>query len=114
MVLLEGPPGCGKSTLPVFISQKWGEGELFTEYQLVILIRLRDPAVQRAKCIAKLLPSPDATAAQEIEAKILANNCHDVLFILDRWDELRSNLPKNSIFYDLIKPNLLQKHAALT
>ena len=45
VVLLEGPPGCGKSTLSVFISQKWEEGELFTEYQLVILIRLRDPAV---------------------------------------------------------------------
>ena len=32
VVLMEGAPGCGKSTLSVFISQQWGEGKLFTEY----------------------------------------------------------------------------------
>ena len=26
VVLLEGVPGCGKSTLSVYISQQWGEG----------------------------------------------------------------------------------------
>ena len=62
-MLLEGAPGCGKSTLSVFIAQQWGEGKLFEEYQLVILIRLRDPAVQKAKRIAKMLSSPDALAA---------------------------------------------------
>ena len=78
VVLLEGAPGCGMSTLSVFIAQQWGEGKLFTEYQLVILIRLRDPAVQEAKSIADLIPSPDSSTAQEIETKILANNCWDV------------------------------------
>ena len=110
MVLLEGAPGCRKSILSVFIAQQWGEDELFTEYQLVILIRLQDPAVQRAKCIAELLPSPDPTMAREIEAKILANNCQDVLFILDGWDELPSNLRENSLFHQFIKPNLLQRN----
>ena len=110
VVLLEGAPGCGKSTLSVFIAQQWGEGKLFTEYQLVILIRLRDPAVQEAKCIADLIPSPDSSTAQEIETKILANNCRDVLFILDGWDELPSNLKQNSLFHHFIKPNLLQRN----
>ena len=110
VVLLEGAPGCGKSTLSVFMSQQWIEGKLFTEYQLVILIRLRDPAVQRATCIAELLPSPDTTTAREIEAKILAKNCRDVLFILDGWDELPPNLRQNSIFHELIEPDLLQNN----
>ena len=41
-------------TLSVHISQQWGEGKLFTdsEFDYVILIRLRDPAVQNARCIA--------------------------------------------------------------
>ena len=108
VVLLEGAPGCGKSTLSVFISQQWGEGKLFTEYQLIILIRLRDPAVQRATCIAELLPSPDPATARHVEAKMLANNCRDVLFILDGWDELPPNLRQKSLFHELIKPGLLQ------
>ena len=110
VVLIEGAPGCGKSTLSVFICQQWGKGELFTEYQLVILIRLRDPAVQRAKCIADLIPSPDATTAQNIQTKMLANNCQDVLFILDGWDELPSNLRENSLFHQFIKPDLLRRN----
>ena len=40
MVLLEGAPGCGKSTLSVYISQQWGEGKLFQEFKYVILVRL--------------------------------------------------------------------------
>ena len=36
VVLLEGAPGCGKSTLSVYISQQWGEGKLFTEFEYVI------------------------------------------------------------------------------
>ena len=111
VVLMEGAPGSGKSTLSIFISQQWGEGKLFTEYQLVILIKLRDPAVQRANCIADLLPSPNATTAREIEAKILAKNCRDILFILDGWDELPPNLRQKSIFHDLIKPDLLQNNS---
>ena len=110
MVLLEGAPGCGKSTLSVFIAQQWEEGELLTEHQLVILITLRDPAVQEAKRIADLIPSPDSSTAQEIETKILANNCRDVLFILDGWDELPSSLKRSSLFHHFIKPNLLRRN----
>ena len=40
VVLLEGAPGCGKSTLSVYIPQQWGEGKLFTEFKYVILIQL--------------------------------------------------------------------------
>ena len=40
VVLLEGAPGCGKSTLSVYIFQQWGEGKLFQELKYVILVRL--------------------------------------------------------------------------
>ena len=40
VILLEGAPGCGKSTLSVYICQQWEKGQLFNQFQLVILIQL--------------------------------------------------------------------------
>ena len=110
VILLEGAPGCGKSTLSVYICQQWEKGQLFNQFQLVILIRLRDPAVKNAKGLADVLPCPDTTTAQQIAARMLANKCRDVLFILDGWDELQPNLRKNSIFHQLIQPDLPQSN----
>ena len=106
VILLEGAPGCGKSTLSVYICQQWEKGQLFNQFKIVILIQLRDPAVRNAKDLADLLPCPDTTTAQQIAARMLANKCKDVLFILDGWDELPSNLRKNSIFHQLVQPKL--------
>ena len=108
VILLEGAPGCGKSTLSVYICQQWEKGQLFNQFQLVILIRLRDPAVKKAKCLADLLPCPDTKTAQQIAARMLANKCQDILFILDGWDELPPNLRKDSIFHELVQPKLPQ------
>ena len=110
VILLEGAPGCGKSTLSVYICQQWEKGQLFNQFQLVILIRLRDPAVKNAKGLADLLPCPDTKTAQQIAARMLANKCQDVLFILDGWDELPPNLRKDSIFHELVQPKLPQSN----
>ena len=110
VILLEGAPGCGKSTLSVYICQQWEKGQLYNQFQLVILIRLRDPAVKNAKGLADLLPCPDTTTAQQIAARMLANKCQDVLFILDGWDELPPKLRKNLVFYQLIQPTLPQSN----
>ena len=110
VILMEGAPGCGKSTLSIFISQQWGDGKLFQEFEAVILVRLRDPAVQSARSIADLFPSDDnsAAATQQALDKMTANYFQNVLFILDGWDELPSHLREKSIFLDLIKPDLGQ------
>ena len=127
VILLEGAPGCGKSTLSVYICQQWEKGQLFNQFQLIILIQLRDPAVKNANGLADLLPCPDTATAQEITDRMLANKCQDVLFILDGWDELPLSLrkylsssqdihstlgrwDKNSIFCDMVKPNLSQSN----
>ena len=110
VILLEGAPGCGKSTLSVYICQQWEKGQLFNQFQLVILIRLRDPAVINAKGLADLLPCPDITTARQIAARMLSNRCQNVLFILDGWDELPPKLRKNSIFHQIAEPTLPQSN----
>ena len=102
VILLEGAPGCGKSTLSVYICQQWEKGQLFNQFKLVILIRLRDPAVQNAKGLADLLPCSNAKTAQLLAGIMMEMKCQDVLFILDGWDELSSNLRKKSVFCDLV------------
>ena len=106
VVLLEGAPGCGKSTLSVYISQQWEKGQLFNQFQLVIFIPLRDPAVQNAKGLADLLPCPDIKTAQLLAGIMMKMKCQDVLFILDGWDELPFNLRQNYLFGNLVNSNL--------
>ena len=106
VILLEGAPGCGKSTLSVYICQQWEKGQLFNQFQLVILIRLRYPAMQNAKSLADLLPCPDTKTAQLLAGIMMEMKCQDVLFILDGWDELPLNLRKLSLFDDLINSDL--------
>ena len=110
VVLLEGAPGCGKSTLSVYIFQQVSQGQMFSEYPVVILVRLRDPVIQKAKGIADLLPCRDSAMSQQAASSICANDGQGVLFILDGWDELPSECRQNSIFRLLIQPELSQKN----
>ena len=110
VILIDGAPGSGKSTLTVHICQQWGRGELFNEFTVVILVQLRDPKVQSAQSITDLLPAEDDTMAEQAAREIIANKGSGVLWILDGYDELPSNLHSNSIVSTLINPNLHQKN----
>ena len=106
LVLIEGAPGSGKSTLALHICQEWAEGKLFQDYSIVILVRLRDPLIIRAKTVADLLPRVNKTMADETEATITSVYGEGVLWVLDGWDELPSDLPSDSIINKLIQPGI--------
>ena len=110
VILIDGAPGSGKSTLTVYMCQKWGRGELFNEFTVVILVQLRDPRVQSAQSIADLLPSRDRAMAEQATEGIIANEGSGVLWILDGWDEFPSHLQKESIISALVRPTLHQKN----
>ena len=104
VVLVDGAPGSGKSTMTVHICQRWSKGELFQEFTIVILIQLRDPEVQRAKSIADLLPCPNIKKAQQIASAIEACNGRGILWVMDGWDELPAQLRQKSFLRDMITP----------
>ena len=108
VILIDGAPGSGKSTLTVHICRQWGRGELFNEFTVVILVQLRDPKVQSAQSIADLLPSKDRAMAERAAQEIIAIEGSGVLWILDGWDELPPRLQKESIISALIRPTLHQ------
>ena len=105
VILIDGAPGSGKTSLTVHVCQRWSRGELFEEFTVVILVQLRDPAVQSAKSIADLLPSRDDQMAEEVARAITDSDGRGVLWVLDGFDELPSNLRKKSLLRDLIIPS---------
>ena len=102
-VLLEGGPGCGKSTLSLHICSEWAEGNLFKEYKQVILVKLREKSVQRATSIANLLPKKTISMGQEIEEELIACDGEGVLFVLDGWDELPKGADGRSVILDILE-----------
>ena len=105
VVLVDGAPGSGKSTMTVHICQRWSKGELYQEFTIVILVQLRDPAVQRAKSIADLLPCRNDEMAQNVPSTITANDGRGILWVMDGWDELPAQLRQESFLRDIIIPS---------
>ena len=114
VILIEGAPGSGKSTLSWDICQRWGAGELFQEYDVVVLVRLRDPAVQAAKKITDLLPCRSEVMAQEVATDIVACDGKGVLWVLDGWDEISPIVQKCSLARSLIQSELYESSVIVT
>ena len=104
--LLEGAPGCGKSTLALHISQQWEEGNLFQEYKHVVLVRLRENNVINAKNIADILPKNEEVG-REIEKVLKIDDGKHVLFIFDGWDEIPDPAPGRSLIIKILKKTVL-------
>ena len=104
VILIDGAPGSGKSTLAIHITQGWSKGELFQEFTIVILVQLRDPAVQSAKSIADLLPCRNDEMALQVASAITDNDGRGILWVLDGWDELPKQFRKSSFLRDIIVP----------
>ncbi len=107
VILIEGSPGSGKTTLAWHVCQEWELDKLFSEFDLVVYVQLRDPAIQSARLIAELLPRRNDQMAAEILAEIKTKDGEGVLFVLDGWDELQGELPQDSPLRQLIEPALV-------
>ena len=115
VILLEGAAGCGKSTLSAHIAQQCQRGKLFKEFDYVILIQLRNHILKPPESVTDLLPSRDGEMREKAASKMYSNDGQGVLFILDGWDELPSDLrtKHSSIFHRIIKPDISQKNPLL-
>ena len=112
IILIEGAPGGGKSTLALHICHKWAQGASFlAQVDLVILAYLRDQAVQNATNLADILPARSERLSEMIASQIQDFNGENVLFIFDGWDEFPSHLQTNSLVSTIIRqPHKLSLH----
>ena len=108
MILVEGAPGVGKSTFAREFCRRWERGEIAQQYQLVLLLRLRDNRISRAKSLKDLIYHPNEHVVQAISDELtLSYNIH-TLIILEGFDELPDHCRNGqSIFFLLIAGKLL-------
>ena len=113
VILIEGAPGSGKSTLAWYICQQWEKGELFTEYEVVVFVQLRDLGIKSASTLAEILPVEHSDRAPAISSLLTRSGKwgSGVLVVLDGWDELQPECPLQSLLMQLIAiPDLLNMH----
>ena len=102
-ILVEGAPGVGKSTFAWKLCRKWGKGKLLQQYQLVVLLRLRDKSVQTTKNISDLFRYRDHQVQQAAVKEIQRTWGKGVLLLFEGYDELPEKLrKKRSVFLDII------------
>ncbi|CAF4066868.1 unnamed protein product, partial [Rotaria magnacalcarata] len=120
-VLILGRAGIGKSTFCEYVTYQWAKGELWSEYKLVILIPLRMLTSSRYPPGKKYSPInlledeyflyEDLSAEQIQHFKELCKN-HQVLWILDGYDEFAQNIPEQ--LEDVFKHVREAQHNILT
>ena len=98
VILIEGGPGMGKSTLAIEMCKCWAAGELLEEYDAVILLPLRDPEIQAASNIGDLLLVENQNEREPLYDEITASQGANVCFIFEGYDELPEQLRKVSVF----------------
>ncbi len=111
LVVIKGAPGGGKTTLSWELCRRWANGEVWTDYSLVVLLRLRDENVQEA---FNLFQCEDTDVSKSVYTIIRKNQGQGVLFILEGLDELPPSFrEKYSMFMKLITGRLLPASTVL-
>ena len=101
VVLIEGDPGVGKTTLTFHICKEWANGKLLNN-EVVFWIPLR----HYHKSVSNIHELFEKLRCPEMEEYARNNNGEGLVFILDGWDELPEDLQNNSFFHDMIFDNL--------
>ena len=109
-LIVEGNAGIGKTTLCSMLTEEWAKGKIFTQFDCVLFLPLRDQLVSSASSLPDLLPlyHPDETVCGSVAQQLKRTRGKGVLIIADGWDELsEEKRSKNSFIYNLLFGRLL-------
>ena len=108
-VLVEGAPGVGKTTFAYELCKQWARGEILQEWQVVIILKLRDLRMRRATKPDQILSYPaDSQIHREVVSELVHQNGEGMLLLLDGYDELtETQRDVSSIFQWLMRRELL-------
>ena len=113
---MDGAPGVGKTTISRKVCIDWANGELLQEYQLVILVPLREVIFKQTghQSLADLLPADDHELKDQVLRYVQKTSGANVLFIFDGFDELSSQQRNvQSLFLDVIEGSKFHRCSVL-
>ena len=116
VIVIEGNPGSGKTTLSYKICKDWAKGFMLKHISLIILVVLRDPRIANVVTLEDLirLELGSIIQAEQICYDLTTLNGKNVIIWLEGWDELQHSKRSNSVFADLISCKLLPEAIIVT
>ena len=111
-VVVDGPPGVGKTTLSQKLCNMWAKNELKKcSFDLVFVVSLRDEEASSAESISDLVSlfHSDEEICDNMSKKIKKTNGEDMLLIFDGWDEFKGRDQNRSFILDIIQGRQLHK-----
>ena len=98
IILIEGPAGCGKTTLTWHACREWAAGRLFPNVNLLIRLLLDDPSLHSAKSLADLIPHESSEMREAVANEIARLSGKSVCFLVDAWDEAPSSVQRKGSY----------------
>ena len=104
-IIVEGDAGIGKTTLCICASEDWADGKLFQQFELLLLLPLRQKQISSAASLPDLLKLLHSSASirDSVAHYLEEEEGEKVLIIADGWDELsESDRNEDSFLYKLM------------